>query len=114
MAGFFGAARWLSVGAVGELGVIEAGGVGWFDIATDLAVSFLEQPLVPKKKTANTDVTISEPTSAAVFCLRLNFFPQNRGRWFAPRIFDAALLSDFPCKLSCVNCAIFASPGLLT
>src|SRR5213594_259206 len=80
----------ISVGAFGESGVIEAGGVGWFwDIATDLAVSFLEQPLVPKKKTANTDVTISEPTSAAVFCLRLNFFPQNRGRWFAPRIFDA-------------------------
>jgi len=109
LAGFFGAAGWLSVGAVGELGVIEAGGVGWFDIATDLAVSFLEQPLVPKKKTANSDVTISEPTSAAVFCLRLNFFPQNRGRWFALGMFGAALLSGFPCKLSCVNRAIFAS-----
>jgi len=50
LAGFFGAAGWLSASAVGELGVIEAGGVGWFwDIATDLAGSFLEQPLVPKE-----------------------------------------------------------------
>jgi len=76
LADFFGAGGWLSAGAVDGLDVIAADDIGWFwDIAMSLPGSFLEQPLVPKKKTPNSDVTINEPTSAAVFCLPLSFFP---------------------------------------
>ena len=79
----------------------------------DVLSDSFEQPL-SSKKTPNSDVAINEPTSAAFFCLSLDFFGLGccvfgvLGVVF-PVGEVAGFLSGFPDNPSCVKCAILAS-----
>jgi len=84
-------------------------------MVTVLSDSF-EQPL-SNKKTPSSEVAISEPTSAAVFCLPVSLFGFECGRcasddWLSDVFscgFVSGFLSGLPDNPSCVKCVILAS-----